>query len=171
MWQTIQAGGEWRGLFHNRRKDGSLYWEAAVITGLRDAEGKITHFRAVKEDITERKRLEAEVDARQKELTRTQALTEMGRMATMLAHDLRNPLSSVKTAVQVLAKRAQHGEESELAQIGQEQVRYMEDIIRIGDRATNCRTTPGTGKSGRESTQRRLRCSFIAGSAGRGRLN
>ncbi|MGB5669594.1 MAG: PAS domain S-box protein [Sedimenticolaceae bacterium] len=129
MWEALAAGGEWRGEFHNRRKDGTLYWEAAVISALRDADGAITHFLAVKEDITERKRLEQEVDTRNRELARSQALAAMGQMATMLAHDLRNPLSSVKMAVQILGKQAAGGEAQELAAIGQEQVHYMEDII------------------------------------------
>jgi PAS domain S-box-containing protein len=129
MWQALTSGGEWRGEFHNRRKDGSLYWEAAVISALRDADGEITHFLAVKEDITEHKRLQQEVDTRNQELARAQALAAMGQMATMLAHDLRNPLSSVKMAVQILGKQAKSGEEKELALIGQEQVHYMEDII------------------------------------------
>ena len=129
MWQALADGDEWRGEFHNRRKDGSLYWEAAVISALRDADGRITHYLAVKEDITERKRLQQEVDARNRELARSQALAAMGQMATMLAHDLRNPLSSVKMAVQILGKQARSEEEKELASIGQEQVHYMEDII------------------------------------------
>ncbi|MHB9008249.1 MAG: PAS domain S-box protein [Limisphaerales bacterium] len=59
LWRTITAGGEWTGEFHNRRKDGSLYWERAVICGIRDDAGRITHFLGVKEDITERKRAES----------------------------------------------------------------------------------------------------------------
>ncbi len=58
LWETITAGGEWRGVFHNRKKNGELYWESACIAPLRDAEGKITHFLAVKEDITEYKLLQ-----------------------------------------------------------------------------------------------------------------
>ncbi len=58
LWETISAGGEWRGVFHNRKKNGELYWESACIAPIRDGEGKITHFVAVKEDITEYKRLQ-----------------------------------------------------------------------------------------------------------------
>ena len=58
LWETITAGGEWHGVFHNRKKNGELYWESACIAPLRDAEGKITHFLAVKEDITEYKLLQ-----------------------------------------------------------------------------------------------------------------
>ncbi|MGM0416414.1 MAG: chemotaxis protein CheB [Thermodesulfobacteriota bacterium] len=53
LWDTILAGKEWRGEFHNKRKDGSTYWEYATISPIRDSRGKLTHFLAVKEDITE----------------------------------------------------------------------------------------------------------------------
>lgn len=53
LWRTIRAGKEWRGVFHNRRKDGSLYWERASISPVYDADGRIANFMAVKENITE----------------------------------------------------------------------------------------------------------------------
>ena len=55
MWDTVAAGREWRGEFFNRRKDGSSYWESASISAVHDEAGEITHFVAVKEDITARK--------------------------------------------------------------------------------------------------------------------
>lgn len=61
LWDTIISGGEWRGEFYNRKKNGEYYWERASISPIRDAEGVITHFLAVKEDITERKNFEAQL--------------------------------------------------------------------------------------------------------------
>jgi PAS domain S-box-containing protein len=58
LWATILAGRTWRGEIINRRKDGSLYNEEASITPVRDEKGETTHFIAVKQDITERKRAE-----------------------------------------------------------------------------------------------------------------
>lgn len=58
LWRKILAGDEWRGEFYNRRKDGALYWELASISPLRNDAGAITHFLAVKEDITARKAAE-----------------------------------------------------------------------------------------------------------------
>ncbi len=55
LWQTITAGKIWRGEFHNRRKNGDLYWESAIIAPVRDEQGKITRFVSVKEDTTELK--------------------------------------------------------------------------------------------------------------------
>ncbi len=129
LWETISAGDEWRGEFHNRRKNGELYWEAASISALREEEGQITHFLAVKEDITERKRLEHEIEASNRELARSQTLAEIGRMAAEIAHDLRNPMSSVKMSLQILNKRATDQDSAELGRIGVEQIRYMEDIL------------------------------------------
>ena len=59
LWATLTEGKEWRGEFHNRKKNGELYWESASISPIRDAGGNTTHFIAVKEDITERKKSES----------------------------------------------------------------------------------------------------------------
>lgn len=58
LWEEIREGKTWRGIFHNRKKNGALFWESASISGIRNPEGEITHFLAVKEDITEQKMLE-----------------------------------------------------------------------------------------------------------------
>ncbi|MBI5302564.1 MAG: PAS domain S-box protein [Chloroflexi bacterium] len=58
LWQQISAGGQWRGEFHNKKKNGELYWESASISAVTDEHGKITHYLAVKEDITARKAIE-----------------------------------------------------------------------------------------------------------------
>jgi len=62
LWTTIKSGGEWRGEFHNKKKTGELYWEYAAISSIKDSRGVITHFVAIKEDITERKRFEAHLN-------------------------------------------------------------------------------------------------------------
>jgi sigma-B regulation protein RsbU (phosphoserine phosphatase) len=58
LWKTISSGREWRGEFHNRKKNDDLYWESASISPIFDRAGGITHYIAVKEDITERKSAE-----------------------------------------------------------------------------------------------------------------
>ncbi len=58
LWETILSGREWRGLFHNRKKNGTLFWERASISPVRDGEGRIKNFVAVKEDITSQMRME-----------------------------------------------------------------------------------------------------------------
>ncbi len=58
LWQTIAAGSEWRGELQNKKKNGEHYWEAVSISSLKAADGRVTHFLAVKEDITEQKQME-----------------------------------------------------------------------------------------------------------------
>ncbi len=244
LWNTIKRGGTWRGIFHNRKKNGELYWESASISGIRNPEGEITHFLAVKEDITRQKlleerfrhcfnaapvamvmtdernrillandklqqlygyseeellgedierlappdalqppadngtlpaphrdflatrgngevfpveigvsttptlegemriaaiidltarhQLEQELLARNEEISRNQALNTVGRMANMIAHDLRNPLSSIKMGLQIFQKQSINmsaESATELNQIALEQVHYMEEIL------------------------------------------
>jgi PAS domain S-box-containing protein len=86
LWTTILAGHEWRGEFHNRKKNGELFWEFSSISPVRDRDGNVTHFVAVKEDVTERKQLEEE---------RERLISELDAFAHTVAHDLKNPLAAV----------------------------------------------------------------------------
>lgn len=88
MWKTILSGGEWRGEFHNRKKDGELYWEQALIAPIRDNKNSITHFIAIKEDITERKQLEGQ-------LRHAQKMDAIGQLAGGIAHDFNNILTAI----------------------------------------------------------------------------
>lgn len=58
LWQTILSGREWKGEFHNRKKNGELYWELASISSVKNNKGEIVNFLAIKEDITQRKKTE-----------------------------------------------------------------------------------------------------------------
>ncbi|MCX6064939.1 MAG: PAS domain S-box protein [Chloroflexi bacterium] len=59
LWQTLMQGKEWHGEFINRKKDGTLYYESAIISPITGLHGSATHYLAVKEDITARKQVEA----------------------------------------------------------------------------------------------------------------
>ena len=61
MWECLRNSQEWRGEFHSRKKNGELFWEFCVISPIFNAAGDITHYLAVKEDITERKQLEEQL--------------------------------------------------------------------------------------------------------------
>jgi len=61
MWDKVTSGEVWKGTFKNKRKNGELFWEEAHIAGVKDAAGKITHYVAVKLDVSERKQAEDEI--------------------------------------------------------------------------------------------------------------
>lgn len=61
LWDSITHGNIWKGTFHNKRKNGELYWESSQITPITDSKGQIINFLALKEDITERKKMEEEL--------------------------------------------------------------------------------------------------------------
>jgi diguanylate cyclase (GGDEF)-like protein/PAS domain S-box-containing protein/hemerythrin-like metal-binding protein len=62
MWETLNSGEVWKGEFINKRKDGSEFVELAMISPVHQSNGDVTHYLAIKEDITERKRLERELE-------------------------------------------------------------------------------------------------------------
>jgi PAS domain S-box-containing protein len=118
MWREISAGRVWRGEFRNRRKDGALYWEAAIIAPVIH-EGRITHYVAIKEEITARRELE-------ERLRNAKKMEEMGQLAGGLAHDFGNFLTPVLGYAEMLYQ--------DLA--GDEvQRRRLEHILRAATRA------------------------------------
>ena len=73
MWETISTGRIWEGEIHNKRKDGSYYWANISISCIKSKLGKVTHYLAVQEDVTERKMLRESLE----ELTKTDDLTHI----------------------------------------------------------------------------------------------
>ena len=88
MWNTILSGNVWRGELINERKDGTLYDEEMTITPVKNSEGTITHFVAVKEDVSDQKEL-------QRQLIQAQKLESIGTLASGIAHDFNNILGII----------------------------------------------------------------------------
>lgn len=136
MWKAVAEGRPWRGEIWNRRKNGEVYPVDLSISPITDDQGQVLSLLGIHRDVTlareYRERLEREVEARTREIAETQGLTAMGQMASMIAHDLRNALSTVKMNLQILLRR--HDETGDGAQehcqMGLEQVAYMEEILR-----------------------------------------
>ncbi len=93
LWNTITSGKDWSGEFHNKRKDGSLYWEYATISPVKDENGKITHYMSVKEDITDRKEAEKELELN-RQLLRQEIATK-NKFFSIISHDLRSPFTAL----------------------------------------------------------------------------
>lgn len=88
LWSTIKSGHVWRGEVRNRKKDGSVYTEDMTITPLCSPSGEITQFIAIKQDATEKKKLEAQYRQAQK-------MGAVGRLACGVAHDFHNILGVI----------------------------------------------------------------------------
>ncbi|ACF13157.1 multi-sensor hybrid histidine kinase [Chloroherpeton thalassium ATCC 35110] len=88
LWKTITAGGIWNGELHNQKKNGELFWEEVSICPLFDEEGYITHYFAVKQDITSKKKIE-------EQLRQSQKMEAIGQLAGGVAHDFNNILTVI----------------------------------------------------------------------------
>jgi PAS domain S-box-containing protein len=86
LWRVLKAGQSWRGLFVNKKKNEDLYWEDAWISPIFSSEGHVTHYVAVKEDITQR--IEAEREA-------AHSHRDLELYASFLQHDIRNDLQVI----------------------------------------------------------------------------
>ncbi|MBT3322358.1 MAG: PAS domain S-box protein [Anaerolineae bacterium] len=93
LWKTIRKGEVWRGELINRCKDGSYYWESQTISPVKNTQGEITHYVAVKEDITRRKELEqALAIAHEEALVASDMKTQL---LANVSHDMRTPLGAI----------------------------------------------------------------------------
>ncbi len=104
LWNKILGGNEWEGEFKNKRKNGELYWDKTLITPIFNEDGKITHFVAIKEDITEQKKLIEElISAKEKALESEKLKTSF---LANISHEVRTPLNGLMGFAQILESQS-----------------------------------------------------------------
>ncbi len=111
LWASLKAGQIWEGEFINRRKDGTEYDEFSIIAPVKDKQGVITHYAAIQEDVSEKKKLNAElaqhrhhleqlVLQRTAELEEAKTAAEAANVAksaflSNMSHEIRSPMNAV----------------------------------------------------------------------------
>jgi PAS domain S-box-containing protein len=100
LWATISSGKVWQGEMLNKRKNGEFYWEFATISPIKDDAGNNTHYLAIKEDITERKKALEELKIA-KEMAESANQAKSTFLASM-SHELRTPLNGILGYTQIL---------------------------------------------------------------------
>ncbi|MCI4624884.1 MAG: PAS domain-containing sensor histidine kinase [Candidatus Magnetoovum sp. WYHC-5] len=152
LWETITAGKQWQGEFLNRKKNGELYWEFAKISPVTDSNGIVANYIAIKDDITEKKVMEAKLhefnrnleervkqeieNGKHKErlLMEQSKLAAMGEMIGAIAHQWRQPLNSLGLLIQDIPDAFEFGEmdktyiDSIVAKV-MVQIQYMSSTI------------------------------------------
>jgi len=127
MWATIVKGETWEGDFHNKTKDGRLFWEHAVISGLRNEKGTISHYIAVKEDITEKKIIIQQLNEA-KEKAEAATLAKSSFLSTM-SHEIRTPMNGVIGMTNLLLDSGLTAEQMGYAEIIHKSGENLLDLI------------------------------------------
>jgi len=149
LWQTLSKGHPWHGEFCNRKKDGSEFIEHAIITPIRQPDGKVTHYVAIKEDITEKKKLASELEdhrhhleelvvSRTRELESARAAAEAASLAKSsflanMSHEIRTPLNAIIGMTHLLRQNqhspAQLARLDKIDKAGQHLLEVINDIL------------------------------------------
>ena len=149
MWDALGNGRPWEGEFYNKRRDGSEYVELATIAPIYQPDGRKTHYVAVKEDITEKKRLAEELDRHRQNLeelvkTRTHELEEAKALAEAanaaksafvanMSHEIRTPLSAIVGLTHLLRRNNSDPEQTKklekIVTASQHLLRVINDIL------------------------------------------
>ena len=150
LWKTILSGKVWCGELQNKKKNGELYWDQAVIAGIQNQQGEITNFVAVKLDITQQKKMLQELIAAKEHAEESDRLKSA--FLANISHEIRTPMNGILGFSALLKEPHLTGEEQEeyldlIEQSGQRMLNLINDLIdisRIEAGETKLQITPTT---------------------------
>jgi two-component system, sensor histidine kinase and response regulator len=151
MWTTLAKGKTWRGEFINQRKDGSIFTEFAIISPVRQRDGLITHYLAIKEDITEKKRNQSELEnyrhhletlvaERTEQLIQAKDEAESASRAKSaflanISHEIRTPMNAIIGLTHIAQRSAgsteQHDRLGKVAEAAHHLMGIINDVLDI----------------------------------------
>ena len=133
LWATLGRGEAWQGEFTNRRKDGRIYLERATMGPLKQSDGTITHYIALKEEIVPAKNSDDEQQRMEEQLAQVHKMETLGALAGGIAHDFNNILTAIigHTELAAEAINPPHPAVENLAQIRQASRRASDLVARI----------------------------------------
>lgn len=135
LWNTILDGRDWEGEILNRNKKGELYWEHQIISPVINDEGIATHFVAIKEDVTEKKKMIEEIiRAKEKAETSEKLKTEF---LAQISHEIRTPINIMTSNVQLIKDEVEGKIDEEFQEIFSSISRASHRIIRTIDLILN----------------------------------
>jgi len=125
MWETIKSGKTWNGEFHNKKKNGELFWETVSINPIKET-GKIVNFLAIKKDITKLKKINKELVSAKEQAQQSDRLKSA--FLLNMSHEIRTPMNGILGSTELLKEPDLTGGEME---------EYLELIEKCGDRMLN----------------------------------
>lgn len=134
LWQTISSGNVWRGEFHNRKKNGELYWEMASVSPIFNEQGQIINYVKVAENITEKKKTEQELIQAKEKAEQSDRLKSA--FLANMSHEIRTPMNGILGFAELLSNPDLTGEEQReyikiIEKSGQRMLNIINDIVDI----------------------------------------
>ncbi len=132
LWQHILSGKSWTGEFCNTKKNGAFYYEIARITPIKNSEGQIKHFFAIKEDVTDARLARLQLEIQTDELKESNACKD--RIFSVISHDLRSPLAGIISFSKMLAESYDVLSPEDVGQVAQKTHRASTQLYSLLER-------------------------------------
>lgn len=150
MWKTIESGKVWKGQFHNKKKNGELFWEAASISAILNESGDVVNFIKIGEDITQQKIIDVELKTALEKALESDRLKSA--FLANMSHEIRTPMNGILGFVELLNEpnlsKSQIGEYTSIInKSGDRLLNTINDIIDISKIEAKEMTVSTTGTS------------------------